>query len=483
MVDDPDFEVARQAAAVRSGSIVAAAGCGKTEQIARATAISDGRRLILTHTHAGVDALRQRLKKLSVPKTKYRIDTIAGWCLWYTASYPKRSGVLSECPVSEEDWRAVYTAGVQLLQSGAIERVLDSSYSGVFVDEYQDCSLLQHHVIKKLAERLSVCVFGDPLQSIFDFNGQKPVDWESDVYPVFQKTEQLVTPWRWKNTGNDELAEWLAELRVKLEGGYPVDLTNRPKCVAWHQLPSDPQSRQSRVIGICKAVIGNSGTGNLAVIGDPVNIYARTSLAQKLARAGFSNLEPINCTRLYSFAQKIEAASGFDRLEKAVDFVCACMTGAEKSLFLKAIRSRDNGKKPGSTYFGDLIPAGLAIVEGSDAGMLLRLLLGFRSKADTYIFCREMFFTMCSALQIQIARPQITLTDAIWEVQNRVRHSGRKLPRRSIGSTLLLKGLEFDHSVIIQAASMNRKDWYVALTRATTSVTVLSSEEYFSVDP
>jgi hypothetical protein len=483
MVDDPDFEVARQAAAVRSGSIVAAAGCGKTEQIARATAISNGRRLILTHTHAGVDALRTRLKKLNVPKVKYHIATIAGWCLWYTASYPKRSGLLSEYPITEEDWSAVYTAGVQLLQSGAVEHVLDSSYSGVFVDEYQDCSLLQHQVIKNLAERLPVCVFGDPLQSIFDFKGQKPVDWDSEVYPVFKRTDQLVTPWRWRSTGNGELADWLMELRVKLEQGESIDLTKRPKCIAWHELPSDPQFRQSKVIGICKALLGNCGTGNLAVIGDPANINARASLARKLAKAGFSNLESINCIRLYSFAQKIEAASGFDRLEKAVDFICACMTGAERASFLNAIRSRISGKKLGNANFGDLIAAGLAVVQDGEPELLLRLLLGFRNKPDTYLFCREMFFAMCSALQIKVARPQIGLTDAIWEVQNRVRHSGRKLPHRSIGSTLLLKGLEFDHSVIIEAASMNRKDWYVALTRATTSVTVLSSEENFSVEP
>jgi DNA helicase-2/ATP-dependent DNA helicase PcrA len=237
------------------------------------------------------------------------------------------------------------------------------------------------------------------------------------------------------------------------------------------------------VIGTCKALLGNCGTGNLAVIGDPTNIYARTSLAQKLAKAGFSNLEPINCTRLYSFAQKIEAASGFDRLEKTIDFVCACMTGADKTGFLNAVRARDNGKTLGTAKFGELITAGLAVVQGVEAGSLLRLLLGFRSKPYTYIFCRDMFFAMCSALHTKIARPQISLTDAIWEVQNRIRHSGRKLPRRSIGSTLLLKGLEFDHSVIVEATTMNRKDWYVALTRATTSVTVLSSEEYFSVDP
>jgi DNA helicase IV len=59
------------------------------------------------------------------------------------------------------------------------------------------------------------------------------------------------------------------------------------------------------------------------------------------------------------------------------------------------------------------------------------------------------------------------LKDTIWEVQNRLRHIGRIIPKRAIGSTLLVKGLEFDHAVIIHTDSMSRKDWYVALTRAT----------------
>src|ERR1035438_7308976 len=49
-----DENAGRIAVSFRRGSLIAAAGCGKTEQIAQATAISDCKRLILTHTHAGV---------------------------------------------------------------------------------------------------------------------------------------------------------------------------------------------------------------------------------------------------------------------------------------------------------------------------------------------------------------------------------------------------------------------------------------------
>jgi DNA helicase-2/ATP-dependent DNA helicase PcrA len=44
-----------------------------------------------------------------------------------------------------------------------------------------------------------------------------------------------------------------------------------------------------------------------------------------------------------------------------------------------------------------------------------------------------------------------------------------------------VKGLEFDHAVIIHADNMTRKDWYVALTRAAKGITILSPSERFKL--
>ena len=129
---NPDAEIAQLVASLKCGSVVAAAGCGKTEQIARATQIAEGRRLILTHTHAGVDALRARLKTHKVSSEKFRVDTIAGWCLRYAASFPKRSSLTCANPRSDKEWNAVYEAAARLIQSGAVKGVLASSYAGGF---------------------------------------------------------------------------------------------------------------------------------------------------------------------------------------------------------------------------------------------------------------------------------------------------------------------------------------------------------------
>ena len=55
-------EVYQALAQASSGFVESPAGCGKTEAIVRTVGkYCGGRQLVLTHTHAGVDALRQEI--------------------------------------------------------------------------------------------------------------------------------------------------------------------------------------------------------------------------------------------------------------------------------------------------------------------------------------------------------------------------------------------------------------------------------------
>ena len=90
---------------------------------------------------------------------------------------------------------------------------------------------------------------------------------------------------------------------------------------------------------------------------------------------------------------------------------------------------------------------------------------------------------MRSALLLCIGRPGLSLKDAIRETQAKARHAGRTVPRRSVGSTLLVKGLEFDHAIVVHSPKMTRRDWYVALTRASKSLTVLVPAARFDPAP
>jgi len=475
MSDGADSTIAELIASVKKGSVIAAAGCGKTEQIALAAKVASGRRLILTHTHAGVDALRQRLKDHGVPSNNFRLDTIGGWCLRYAASFPKRSGLTLREPKDDGDWRAIYLAAAKLIGGGAVDRVLAASYSGVFVDEYQDCSADQHAVMISLAARLPMCVFGDHLQAIFDFKGQAPVDWKADVFPAFPEATRLTKPWRWHKAENPCLGNWLEDVRTALDERRELDLRTGPDCVTWDWLPDYDGPRQSKITATCKSAMNLDG--RLIVIADPTNLEGRAQIAKRLAKQGFSNIEPLDCKSLFSSAKAIENASDATRLQMALDFLVKCMIGVDRSPFKTAVASRKAGGKKGTAQFGELVDLGVALAGPGGERYLLDFFREFERRSNTYMFRREMFSAMRSGLKAHLAEESESLVDALRHTQNRVRHAGRVIARRSVGSTLLVKGLEFEHAIVVHSPNMNRKDWYVALTRATQSVTILAPQE------
>ncbi len=166
------------AAAARS-YVIAPAGCGKTELIAAAVAAEpDRRQLVLTHTHAGVAALRGRLRRYGVARSQARVETIAGFALRIATAYPATSGFDNRQP-RDAAWADVYAAAGRVLGTGSGREILAASYKGAYVDEYQDCITDQHALVLAIDDVLPTRILGDPLQGIFGFRDQQIVDWTS----------------------------------------------------------------------------------------------------------------------------------------------------------------------------------------------------------------------------------------------------------------------------------------------------------------
>ncbi len=125
------------------GYVIAPAGYGKTYLIAEAVNEGSARQLILTHTFAGVDSIKTKLIQLGVPSSKYQVETIASWTLRLCLAYPATSGWATQNPVGKQ-WNKLYGSCLGLLAKTFIRHVILSTYAGVYVDEYQDCTELQH---------------------------------------------------------------------------------------------------------------------------------------------------------------------------------------------------------------------------------------------------------------------------------------------------------------------------------------------------
>ena len=82
--------------AIERGSVTAPAGCGKTHQIAYTLTRHTAPKpiLILTHTNAGVVALRSRLDRAGVPLRAYRLATIDGWAMRLISMFPLRGRMI-----------------------------------------------------------------------------------------------------------------------------------------------------------------------------------------------------------------------------------------------------------------------------------------------------------------------------------------------------------------------------------------------------
>ncbi|MBJ6122517.1 UvrD-helicase domain-containing protein [Sphingomonas mollis] len=449
------------------GAVVAPAGCGKTQTIVDALAGHDGLPvLVLTHTNAGVTALRTRLARSGVPADRYRLATIDGWALKLITLYPGLAGHRNVG--SAIDYPGTQDAAVAVLESGVLAPVLRANYGRLVVDEYQDCSARQHRLVRALAAELPCHVLGDPLQCIFDFNGARP-DWDGDVIPAFPTVLELDVPHRWVNAGQPELGQWILDVRAELLRGAQIDLRTAPPAVCWIQLPDDQADRQRERAAAVAAVRGRAGAG-LLIIGDARPVKSRIDFAR--ATTGVQVIEPVDMSDLITAAGEIEAAAGVDRLNATLRFVSQVIAGVANPLAQRINALRRGPQDPPAS---DVERTCIRFFAEDGLALVRDILEELRATAGLHVYRPHMLAVMIAALSRATARGIDLRTAAIAEREVQ-RIKGRPLPARGIGSTLLLKGLEGEHAIILDADPMTAQHLYVAISRASTSLTVFSTD-------
>jgi DNA helicase-2/ATP-dependent DNA helicase PcrA len=465
------------AASHRAGYVVAPAGFGKTHLIAEATARSAGRQLILTHTYAGVNALRRKMRILGISDRLYRIDTIASWALRLSLSYSGTSGWTEERPADNARWNALYDSCALLLDHAFIRRILRASYDGLYVDEYQDCSIGQHGLVLKLARDLPCRVLGDPLQGIFDFAGQNPVNWARDVEGVFEHLGALNVPHRWIQAGAGDLGVWLHNVRTRLEQDQPIDLNaDRPATVTFNQANAEPQALIQKQGNACRYFQCERGHTVIAIHKGSQEYKAKCHRLSRNLGGRYSSIEEVEGKDLFSFIRKLERArTDASRLREVVAFAKQCMTAVEQNLPAGTVRGehvniRARTRNPEAARKANDYLA----VPGSAA--IANFLVALKETAGINIVRADLFYRALGVLGKHMLHPELSLAEATEKYHGEFRHKGRPVGRRRlIGTTLLVKGLEFDHAIVLDATSLSKKELYVALTRGARSLTIIST--------
>lgn len=453
--------------------VEAPAGHGKTYAIIESiAAYPESKQLILTHTVAGVAALRSGLKKAGISSEDVGVYTIAGWSQKYVRSYPQLAGVsadeLDRISGTGEYWNVINAGFLKLLSKSHIVDIIKSNYEGVFVDEYQDCTTNQHDIVLRLGKLLPVRVLGDGLQAIFDFTGHM-ITWDV-VENAFDYLNTLDTPYRWNNVGNTEYGEWLTEIRAALSNGESIDLSSAPSCVDVVLYSGDPIEDTKQVINKAKATL--PGGDRRLIIGDKYN-RASKELAKRLSRPRYTLIESLDSkeiNELRKIAGRIDAEGG-DKNLLLLEQVFACFTGtATLRATIESIRTN-----PGYTPQKPIYKAMKELSLNYDSETTLRIVKAIEDAESTSCHRRQIIAIIEMSLANWIAGSYDTLDESMASAIELIRQRGRKISRYSIGSTLLVKGLEVEEVMILEAQKLSRQDLYVAITRPTLKLTIFTN--------
>jgi hypothetical protein len=83
---------------------------------------------------------------------------------------------------------------------------------------------------------------------------------------------------------------------------------------------------------------------------------------------------------------------------------------------------------------------------------------------DGRLYRREAWRDTLKALTIAAASSGLTVAQAIGSIRNRTRIAGRAQDDRIISRPLLVKGLEYDHAVVLNGERYSATELYVALS-------------------
>lgn len=457
-----------------SAAIIAPAGHGKTEMIVDMVKHFKGRQLLLTHTNAGVDAINKRLQKRGISKEKYTLTTIAAfcikWCMSYehTGCFDKEMSPLNGSKAAKIYYAQLYRGAKKIFETSWAGSVLKATYTGVVVDEYQDCIQEQHEIMLALNEHLPIRVLGDPLQGIFSFAGNL-VDWAHLEFPV---VNVVTKPWRWERS-NPELGEYLMTVR---ESPLPT-LINKP-C----SIQIDSQNANVQIVSP-SSFTGYSHLKELSKFSSVVYItkWPQQQLEFCVRMSGiFQYDEKQDCDELFKYAKQFDEKHKADLLLTVIKFLAECAIGVNKELtsYIKRLESNsfDFSRIKKHKDLRDIIDDALPNVSKET---VLKILIWFSTSSKFKKYRVELLSEMIRSIKYSIEH-EITIFDAANHIRKDSSSQKKYTGFKFLSSrTLLSKGLEFDCVIIDMTTPLSAKEFYVAMTRAMRKIYIISNSDIF----
>jgi DNA helicase-2/ATP-dependent DNA helicase PcrA len=470
---------------------IAPAGYGKTYSIVEALKFTQGRQLILTHTHAGVSSIKEKIKKEKIESSKYKVETISSFAQKYANSF-----YIGENKPSEDNPKIyhpfVVNFSIELFKDRLVSKVFTSTYSGLFVDEYQDCTEEQHSLIMTLSNLVPTRILGDPLQGIFEEINKSKIDFPLELLNNdFIEAPSLSIPNRWLHNGNNkDLGNKFIKIRDDLEKRQPIDL-DYLQCDGVKILEIEKDASENERINIFREkinlLLSNQAFKSLLIIipegeNGKGNIYARANFKSRIDHGNkLTLIEAIDHESFYSLAKSLDLMVFENRnikfMKEEILVKLFNKTNVNEWFNLKGVKKKQGKDVVKGDILNSIITellSDISLEKVLDVLILLNKKYKFKSKRPS------LYYQVLNAIKTAIHTPS-SVFDAMTEQRNTVRRMGRNIDGQCIGTTLLTKGLEFDNVVIINAHEFAcSKHLYVALTRSCKRLFIFSENKILS---
>lgn len=500
---------------LRKSLLISPAGYGKTYSIVQCVKRAEGKSLILTHTHAGVAAIKNALNNQAIDKQIYQIETITSYAQKYVKAYCNE--VFPPITPSEDYWLFVLEKAEQILKNKHIKDVIGSTYKHLFVDEYQDCTILQHKVILALSEILQTHILGDPLQGIMNFNKKdRLVSFYNDDLKEFIKVKELEKPYRWSKEGNNEvLGEYLKKIRntllknIENDEHNNIDLNDNPNkafCLiqtegnaySYDEISKNTnkynkdKNKNFTYQELLRRIIQNNKNNpsleSLLIISNtPYNpkktsVQIRAELKSRLYSPELNLLEAIDDESFYEVAKSADKVicDGLKNNLKILrdDFLLKIFVSSNtemKKWIKDSYELVHKTKKSEILIYQNLLKY-IEDLKKHPNGVILSKIVQLFYK-DIGLKCSRTDFYNCIQNALLNTDENKTVYDTMTAQRNKLRRVGRKVIGKCLGTVALTKGLEFDTVIILDAHNFkSSKDLYVAMTRACKNLIIFSQK-------
>lgn len=464
--------------------VIAPAGYGKTYTIAKC--VSENPMplpiLVLTHTNAGVASLKSKMDSLHITSSNYILSTICGYTEVLVNSF-----VLDKTLVlprtNTNYYHTINELATKVTKAAPFQKFIKLKYSHIIVDEFQDCSTLQLDFIYALSRAIPLHVLGDNLQSIYGFKGEKIVDMlGTECKQLHSNVQYLDTAWRWNNVGKKGLASDLSKIRQNLLSGSIINLedyNNIRHLICGENEKFHRGKELTRYERLLLDVRRCNNDESILLI-HPLSeaIVARQKIIKRYQF--LTLLEAVDDKLFYESARLIDSSDGNSSCFRTL--IAILHSIATTSGLLKLVHK--DGELVKARSKDNIIKVDFwSKIKGQLDGRLeswYTVLDSLSNIKELYIYRRQIFNDLKKAI-IEAINKHCTVEEAMNLIHNRRKHVGRFVPNKCLGTTLLTKGLEFDHVILLDAHKIiDKNNFYVAITRGCKSLTIISETKTLS---